>query len=974
MPSSDLSAGQHVAGFIVDRVAEIPELRSRATLFAHEKTGAQALHLSNDDPNNLFCIAFRTPIHDNTGVPHILEHSVLCGSRKFRVKDPFQELLKGSLQTFLNALTYPDKTMYPVSSQVETDFYNLVDVYCDAVFHPLLSENTFLQEGWHFDVADPAGPIDIKGIVYNEMKGVFSDFRSHVARTAMNALFPDTTYAWESGGEPQSIPGLIWQGLRDFHAQFYHPSNSRIFLYGNLPPEKTLAFLDERYLREYGRRAVDSAVRPQDLWSAPRRLSIQAPAPAGEDGTATVAVAWIVGESADPLVWLTGSVLSRCLLGAESSPLKRALIDSGLGEDLDDISGFDAGLVQATFAAGLRKTKPEHAAKIETTIFDTLRACARDGFEPDLLEGALRQTEFKLREIANSSFPYNLNLADRCYRSWLYDGDPLAYLAFEKPLAAVKAGGMEHFTRALRAMMIDNTHYLTITVRASSAMGKKIETLTQEQVARLTAGATDEQRRAWVATTRQLTDEQKRPSDPAALAALPRLSKSDLPPRNQRVPAERGRIGAADAFLHPLFTSGIVYLDIGFDFSAVPPDLVPWLPLYGELITRCGAAGISYQEMANRVALAMGGLTHSVVADTMTGARDRLCTRFFLHGKALPERFDDMAGIFNDLLHAPDLSNVKQLRDIILEMKNDLNASIVHDGHVVAVTHASAQLCSSSALDEQMGGIAQLRFLHALVEKDDMSVAISAMRRLHEIIARDDACVVSMTADDPGRYQMSVEKLIGSLTSRPDFHPGRPPAPIVVPVPSGIEIASSVNFVAQAWKLAPHDAQTAGLLYLLARNLYTGYLWDKVRVEGGAYGGRAFYSTAHPVFACASYRDPNLSRTLDHFKQGLAATARGLESGVVDQSIIGAIGKVDAPQTPHGKGFSETVALLAGSTVEFRQAIRDSILRATPDALARIAQRILEAQPSAITVIGSAAAFDAAQAEGLAFKREKLLA
>jgi hypothetical protein len=273
-----------------------------------------------------------------------------------------------------------------------------------------------------------------------------------------------------------------------------------------------------------------------------------------------------------------------------------------------------------------------------------------------------------------------------------------------------------------------------------------------------------------------------------------------------------------------------------------------------------------------------------------------------------------------------------------------------------------------------MDGIAQLRFLHGLAENNDMSIVISAMRRLHEIIARNDACVVSMTADDPACFRTSAEKLIGSLPSRPDFHPGKPATPVAQPLPTGIEIASSVNFVAQAWKLAPHDARMAGLLYLLARNLYTGYLWDKVRVEGGAYGGRVFYSTAHPVFACASYRDPNLSRTLDHFIKGLAATARGLESGVVDQSIIGAIGKVDTPQTPHGKGFSETVALLTGNTVEFRQAIRDSILQATPDALAQVAQRILEAQPSAVTVLGSAAAFDAAQAKGLVLKREKLLA
>jgi Zn-dependent M16 (insulinase) family peptidase len=700
---NQITVSQNVAGFTCTVVEEIPEIRSMAYVFSHEKTGARLLHIFNEDPNNLFSIAFRTPVSDSTGAPHILEHSVLGGSRKFPLKDPFQELLKGSLQTFLNALTYPDKTVYPVSSQVEADFFNLVDVYCDAVFHPLLTENTFCQEGWHFDLEKEDDAVGIKGIVYNEMKGVFSDFASHVERRIVSFLFPDTSYFFESGGEPEHIPELTYEGFKRFHAQFYHPSNAFIVLYGNIPSEKTLRFLDEAYLAAFDRSAAAADITTQPDWKLPRRAVIDAPAPEKDNGLATIAIAWKVGLSKDPLASLLGRILYRYLMATESSPLKRALIDSGLGEDLDDICGFETEFVHGIFSVGLRKSRPEHADVLESLVFDTLKKVAGAGLDERLLEGAIRQTEFRLREITDAGrFPFNLLLAERCYRSWLYGGDPLAHLAFEKPLSIIreeKKKGCGWFAEKIRELLVNNPHYLRITVRASSTMGKKLETQSVEQARVLSAHFSAADRKRIQERTKQLIAEQEKPSSPEAIATLPRLKKADLPRENLTVPTERTTIAGAAAFLHPIFTSGIVYCDLGFDCGAVPPELLMYLPLYRALLTKCGAADFSYEEMSKRISLSTGGIDGSLLCETKIGASpDDLVFSCFVHAKALVERCGEMIEILWDLFHTPDLSNAKQIKDILLEMRNNLNASIIDSGHHFAVTHASSHLVRSRYL------------------------------------------------------------------------------------------------------------------------------------------------------------------------------------------------------------------------------------------------------------------------------------
>ncbi|MBN2233424.1 MAG: insulinase family protein [Deltaproteobacteria bacterium] len=976
-PAPHIAVGDRRHGFILERREEIPELRAVALLFNHEQTGARLLHLATDDPNNLFCIGFRTPVADDTGVPHILEHSVLSGSRKFPLKDPFKEMLKGSLQTFLNAMTYPDKTLYPVASQVEADFRNLMDVYCDAVFHPLLTPETFAQEGWHFDLPDADGPVDIRGIVYNEMKGVFSDFHSHVARRTVGALFPETTYRHESGGDPQAIPALTYEQFKNFHAAFYHPSNAFIFRYGNLPVTDTLAFLEQNYLGDFDRLEIDSAITPQPAWTKPREIAFSAPCSPEEDGSASVIELWLWDPATDPQAAILGRIFSHYLIGTQNSPLRRALIDSGLGEDLDDMSGFDADLVQAYFAAGLRHTRPEHAGEIQQLIRKTLQEDIDRGLDEELLEGAIRRVEFRLREISDSGhYPYPLVLAERCYRAWIYGGDPLAHLRFAAPLAAIKEHrqqGTAFFADRLRQLTLDNPHRLTAVITGSAAMGAELGNLTGRQVAELTKDFDADDRRRQHELTRKLHAYQAAPPDPAALASLPRLKVADLPRENRVVPVEETVFADVPGFIHRIFTAGIVYLDLAFDLGTVPPSLLPYVPLYTAMISRCGAGDYDFREMATRVSLHTGGIGCADLCVAEVADPDRLLTRLSFHGRALPERFSDLLAIFTDLFTAPRLSDSRLLRDLLREQRNDLQAGIVHGGHHYAVSLAAARLARSRAFEEQLDGISQLRFLENLVRADDPADIGTKLVAIHRHVINRRTCLASITAGEPTACREPLAAMLTALPEAPSATETFPFTPAPDTAAAAIEITSSVNFVARAWPIRDWEPAPLAHLHLLARSLSTGCLWDRIRVEGGAYGGMAMASSTHPVFACASYRDPHLERTLKVFQEGLEAAARGLSATEVEQSIIGTIGRIDAPKTPHNLGYGETVSRMIGRSPEHRQAIRDAVLSADSRDIARSARRLLAETGSTVAVIGSAAAIEAARHAGVNLHREPLL-
>ena len=976
LPRQDYELNTTMAGFVLERIEALPELQTTGYQFRHVKSGAHCIHLFNNDPDNLFSIAFRTPVYDSTGVPHILEHSVLCGSRRYPVKDPFQEMLKGSLQTFLNALTYPDKTVYPVSSQVEKDYYNLASIYADAVFNPLLSESTFYQEGWHFDVEDTTKPVGIKGIVYNEMKGVFSNFSSHVDRRTLSALFPDTTYHFESGGDPEHITDLTYEQFIAFHRRYYHPSNSYIVLYGNIPSEKTLRFLDEQFLAPFDAIDVDVEVLLQKPWDAPRSHSFEAPAPAEDAGTATVILAWIFGETVNALDTLTGKVLSYYLLDTESSPLKRALIDSGLGEDLADFCGFDSELRQSVFAAGLRKTKPEHAEAVEKLVLDTLHAIVKNGPDFELLEGALRQIEFGLREVTGGHFPYNLRMAERCYRSWMYGGDPFAHCAFEKTLSVLKnecERRTSYFSNVIRGRLLDNTHRLRCTVVASPDMGARLEKQTEKQAARLSASFTAGDVTRYAELTKTLLAQQMAPPSAEGLAKLPRLDIADLPRRGFTVETVPAHIGGSPADLHRQFTSGIVYIDIGFDLAALPTELLPFVPLYCEYATRCGAAGFTYEQMATRIARASGGIDASVSCKTVAATDDNTFVNLFFHAKALLPRFGETCALLRDLLVSPEAANEKLLRDILLEERNGLHAAIIGSGHRFALTHAGATLSTARAIDEIMGGISQLRFLETLVQRKDYTAVADALKEIHRLVISRAAMRLIITADEPQEVIASVDALVAALPSGSMMPAVKMHTAPESDMPVGIEINSAVNFVGEVWKMPPVEPQTAGLLLLLSRILSAGYLWDKVRVEGGAYGGMSTVSVAHPLFSCASYRDPNLVSTVHHFTAGLQMIADGLPREVISQNIIGTIGHIDSPLPPHGRSYNESILLWVGVSEDFRQRMRDAVFAATPESLSQLAVSILQQERQATTVLGSSAALDNAEKQGFSCRREPLI-
>lgn len=975
MKTSALAAGSTAAGFVVDRIQQIPELRCTALQLTHVKTGARLLHLHNEDPNNLFCCAFRTPVFDSTGVPHILEHSVLGGSRKFPVKDPFQQVLKCSLQTFLNALTYPDKTLYPVASQVDKDYYNLVDIYCDAVFHPLLTRNTFYQEGWHFDVEDTAKPVSIKGIVYNEMKGVFSEFTNHVARRTLSALYPDTTYFHESGGDPEHIPALTYESFKSFHERFYHPSNSFIFVYGAQDTVRTCEFLDRHYLSAFDRITVDSAVVAQKPWDSPREVTIDAPAPAEDAGTATVNVCWLAGAASDPVRTFAFNVLARYLLDGESSPLRRALIDSGLGEDLDAIAGFEADLVQSMFAAGLRKTKAEHAPAIRKIIFDTLRAQTGTAMDEQLLEGCLRQAEFSLREVADSGrWPYGLKLAERVYRSWIYGRRPPRPPPVRTTLAAIRADGAATFFRNLiRTALLENPHHVVCTVKASPEMADQLQKQTEAQAQELSRNFAPADIQKYHRITTDLLAEQKRQPTATELASLPRIGRSDLPARGIDTPVQESSHAGVRILAHPIFCGGIVYCDLGFDCAGIPASLQPFIPIYTELLARCGAGSFTAEQMATRVSLATGGIASSHMLEPGAGLSAAMEQRLWIHAKCLPERFDDMTAILRDMLFAPRLNDPKLIADILLEMRNGMHSSIIGSGHQYAATHAAAQLDAIRARSETIDGIAQLRLLDQLARDKDPDALVERVRELHALVASRTGAIVSVTADTPDRWGTAMASLASGLAANAPASHERPQDPSANPCNTGIEIGASVNFVAKAWRLPLLDPHTVGQLGVLSANLSRGFLWDRVRVEGGAYGSFASMGSHYPVFVCSSYRDPNLERTLQAFDDAVAFGTTRISDSEVDESVVSTIGQLDKPHTPHARGYSETLALMTGRTREYRQQVRDAILGATAQKVRTAAEMISGAKQCAVTVLGGAQALGSTSA-GLALERQALLA
>ncbi|MGA2404465.1 MAG: insulinase family protein, partial [Syntrophobacteraceae bacterium] len=571
---------------------EIPELKGLVRFYRHIPTGAELLSIINEDDNKVFGICFRTPPSDSSGIAHILEHSVLCGSRKYPVKEPFVELVKGSLKTFLNAFTYPDKTCYPVASQNVQDFYNLIDVYLDAVFYPRLTPFVLQQEGWHYELDDPESPLTIKGVVYNEMKGVYSSPDSMLSELSQQSLFPDTTYGLDSGGDPKVIPSLTFEQFKSFHERFYHPSNARIYFYGNDDPDRRLDIIQE-YLKDFSRIEPESGVALQAPKTAPARIVRSFAAGKEEADTggikSMVTVNWLLPEVTDAGLNLAFQILEYVLLGMPGSPLKKALIESGLGEDVAG-AGLETELRQIFFSAGLKGIRSEDAEKVERLIFETLAALVRDGIDPATIEAGVNTIEFRLRENNYGNFPQGLAAMLRALSTWLYEADPTSLTAFESPLNLVKenlkSGGF--LEGLIHRFLLENRHRTVVLLRPEPGLAAKEIEEEAKKFEAIKNSLSPDEISGVIENAKTLQRIQSSPDSPEALASIPVLRVSDLDRRNRITPMESRPVDGVPGFYHDLFTSGITYLDVGFNLQALPQQYLPYAPLFGRVLLEMG--------------------------------------------------------------------------------------------------------------------------------------------------------------------------------------------------------------------------------------------------------------------------------------------------------------------------------------------------------------------------------------------------
>jgi hypothetical protein len=942
-PPPALAAGDERFGFVVRRVEQIPEIRVTAYEIAHARTGAKLLHLHCRDRENLFSIGFRTPPRDSTGVPHILEHAVLAGSEHYPLKDVFNELLRGTLQTFLNAFTYPDKTIYPVASQEKTDFFNLARVYADLVLRPRLLRETFLQEGHHREFT-PAGDLTISGIVYNEMKGAYSSPEALMYKALQENLYPGTPYAFDSGGDPETIPALTYDQFRAFHRAFYSPTNARFFLYGDIPTEEHLAFLAE-ILAGFDRVPVDSRIALQERWSEPRVVHGLYPIDRDEktERKTTVNVAWMTAQNTDVETAMLLTIVADLLVGSAAAPLRKALIDSGLGEDLSPVTGLERDLKQIAFAVGLRGTNPDKAPAIEALILATLRRTAETGFELDLIEGTLHQVEFHGREMVRGSYPYGIVLMGRAYHTWLYDGDPLTDMNFPRTISEIRRKWEKDpslFQGIVRRWFLDNPHRLLSIMEPSRTVQEERERATRKRLADLAASLTEDQRSEIQREAEKLKAFQRAPDPPEAVATLPRLQIADISREIETIPTERLQIGGVPAMRHDLFTNGIAYLDLAFDLADVPEELQPLLPLLGKLTVQMGAAGLTYEAMAKRIALHTGGLSFNLTAGLTADGR-RSWQRMIFSVKALYRNVDEAARLLGDILTAGDLADAARMRELLFEKRNGLHAAVIPSGHLFAQMAAAAALSLPSRRTEQWHGRTQLRFLADLADRlaERQPELVEKLLRLRRIVFARGRLFLNLTADGEGldRLAAPVAGLVAALPAGhpPESTPDLPRRSVFV----GIAIPAQVSYVARVLPAPPYEDPLAPSLFVLSRQLSNGTLYRRIRVQGGAYGGSCRYEPVNGLFAFLSYRDPHLVETLAVYREAMEeASGEAVPQEEMEKAVIGAIAALDRPLDPAGKGYTALIRELSGLTDESRRRFRGGVLDITPEGLQEAAR------------------------------------
>lgn len=928
----NLQTGAMVHGFQIDRAVYVKELDSQAYEMHHVQSGARLLYIQNEDDNKVFSISFRTTPTDSTGVPHICEHSTLCGSRKFPLKEPFVELVKGSLNTFLNAMTFPDKTMYPVASRNAIDFKNLMDVYLDAVFFPnmLTDKEVLMQEGWHYEMESADSPLTYSGVVYNEMKGVFSSPDAQLERHVMDNLFPDTTYGVESGGDPDCIPQLTQEAFAAFHAKYYHPANSYIFLYGDMDMDQTLAFMDDEYLSHFQVETIDSAIIRQIpagsvITSYPYGI-------AKEEKTAHKtlhSLTYVIDDAIDPTLGLAFKVLTYVLLQSPAAPLKKALVDAGVGKD---ISGdFQDGLLQPLWGISINGSEPDAQERILPVVRRVLEDMVANGVDKTMLEGALNRVEFTLREADFAGRPKGLMYGIRCMDTWLYDKDPLEPLRYEGALQTLREGMQNgYYENILQKYILDNPYFALVSLVPQPGLTEEHDRKMAEKLAAYKATLSADDIQAIMAATQALKKRQATPDSPEALMTIPTLSRSDLERQAEAIVMHEEDTAGIHLCHVPDVTNGITYLNAYFDLHGLTAADIPYVYLLSDLLGDLDTRKHSYTEMASLIDLYTGGIDSAVSAFSNRTDNKTYMPVFKIKSKMLSANLDQGISLLKEISLDTIFTNTDRLIELIEEIKAGWDMDAFRRGHTIVMHRVLSYVSPVEAFCDA-GELSYYEFISQIaahIHENSAAVADRLKKTMQKIFTQA-AMTLEITSSEADK-----EKAAALLPTWTQALPAGTKQTALCQLAltrknEGIMTSGKVQYVAKGGNFRDHGYAYTGSLMVLDTILQYGYLWTKIRVQGGAYGAfTRFYDNGDMVLC--SYRDPNLGHSVEAY-DALADYLEGFDVSDREMTkyVIGTLSRIDIPLTPSLRGDKAMNRYFTGTTQADAQKRRDQLLQTT---------------------------------------------
>ncbi|HEV2475951.1 MAG TPA: insulinase family protein [Candidatus Dormibacteraeota bacterium] len=963
------AARKSIAGYTITRREPLERLEGAYLELTHDRTGAKHIHIECPDDNNGFAVFFPTAPTDSTGVAHILEHVVLAGSQRYPVHDPFFSMTRRSLATFMNALTGSDWTMYLFSTRNAKDYRNLLDVYLDATFFPKLAEDSFKQEGIRFEFEEPADPgsgLRYKGVVFNEMKGALATPGAAVARAIGKTLFPGLPYSHVSGGDPRDIPNLTWENLKRFHSRHYHPSNAHFYTYGDQSLEETLQTIEEKALSKFDRITPDPQIPDVGRFARPTSGVETFPAPPGDSNPklAQALTAWVTIPTASSFRLLAMKVLAEVLLGNAGSPLRKALIDSGLGSTLADGSGFHDDYKESVFGAGLKGIAEEDAEKVERVVLATLEKIADEGLDESQVDAAIHHLEFEKRERSNAGFPYALRVLFTLHPAYLYEGDPLKALDFDNDLEHLQKARQEgrFFENLIRAELLDNPHRALITVLPDKDVEERDRKQELERLGRIEEKLTAEDRKRIVEDALRLKQEQDARQD---VSVLPTLELEDIPMKFEDVPSRDVVARHSLVEFYPQPTNGITYLDLRADFRDLTQERKDLLPVFARALTQSGAAGQDYAQIATRIASHTGGVGAAPQVQSLA-AQDDYIESFVLSGKALDRNAQAFIELLTDLTAHLEIEP-RRLREIIAEITTRLESSLAGLGFTFALLRSHAKISSEGALNDRLQGIGMLHTMRRLAKYDEMQLGglIDALNGIRHDLFRTGALRIVVTCEESmiGRLEELITGLVAALPQdgavtegpRPQAEPKSPEAR-TAPVP----VAFNVRF----FKTVRYTHPDAPALLVLANYLRDTFLHRELREKGGAYGGFASAGILSGTFYLGSYRDPNIVRTYDVFDEAVTwVTEHEVRAESLKEAILGACGDVDPLESPDSKGRREATNRVTGLTREARERFKQRLLHVTAEDLRRVTATYLTGVPAVQTTVAGPDLIEAARKE-----------